>query len=180
MKQRGFSTIILIIIIGFFIVGAMGYFVFTNWQGSATQPLKIAPLSAPTQPSAPQTTVTPPPAIQQTPPPENNSGPTGIVLPSDCKVAGSKGDIDPSSKSSSEPAGYVLGDNEWLVDCGSRNSDARGTLGPVLEQQGWKFCDSQTATGHWFINGIITGIIESAGTSYPFRVTQRSGISCHS
>lgn len=101
------------------------------------------------------------------------SAPLGVMLPQNCRVVG-------SGSKMVDLAYKIFAGFEWSVDCGSRNNNARGTLGPALEQQGWKFCDSQTATGHWWKNGVITGIAESAGVSYPFKVTQRSGADCSS
>ncbi|MBI2097179.1 MAG: hypothetical protein HYT40_03485 [Candidatus Sungbacteria bacterium] len=166
MNQKGFANIILIILV-VVLVGALGYVTLVK---------RLAPIEH-SQPNDSQNAQSPTPVnttvnwqayfdSQNLP-----SAPLGVVLPQNCRVvgAGSKM-VDLAYKTF---AGF-----EWSVDCGSRNNKARGTLGPALEQQGWKFCDSQTATGHWWKNGVITGIAESAGASYPFKVWQQSGTDC--
>lgn len=90
-------------------------------------------------------------------------GLTGMVVPPKCMLA-------ESPKSSG-------GQNEWLIDCGSRNNNARGTIGASLEQQGWMACGSGLATASWWKDGVITTVIEGDGIS-PFRITQRNGANC--
>lgn len=104
-----------------------------------------------------------------------NSGPTGISFPVTCKIAGSAGSVDPSN-------GIALGENEWLINCGSANNgNARATMEPVLKQQGWAFCDSGLATASWWKAGTLTSINEGsadrAGVSYPFSISQSQSAS---
>ncbi len=91
-----------------------------------------------------------------------------ITLPETCKIVGTEGSMDPSSKE-------ALAKGEWLVDCGNDNNKARATLGPALTQQGWSLCDSGLARASWWKEGITTNVFESAGVSYPFRVGQILG-----
>jgi hypothetical protein len=99
--------------------------------------------------------------------------PLGINISSDCKIVGRKGDIDHTEQ-------IILGENEWLIDCGSYNNNARGIFGDILESSGWQFCESSLAASRWWKDGIITGIVESAGVSYPFRIIQSQGPNCAS
>lgn len=102
--------------------------------------------------------------------------PIGFSLNDDCKIVGWSGDADPSVGNGYESK---LIENEWLIDCGSKNNSARGVMGPILLQQGWEFCSSKTSTGTWWKGGIITTVVESAGANYPFRISQRNGNNCH-
>jgi hypothetical protein len=139
MNQKSFAKVILVAII-IVVLGVVGYLVFIKKPVPGTQEQALSL--------------------------ENNSSPAGILLPADCRVVGSKGDIDQSLN------GYILSENEWLIDCGSKNNAARDTLGPILEQQGWIFCDSEPASSRWWKGGIMTSIAESMGASYPFMVSQ--------
>lgn len=103
------------------------------------------------------------------------SDPVGITISSVCKIVGMEGSIDPSIS-----GGYVLQSNEWLIDCGSFNSDARSIFGSILESSGWQFCDLGLGRGAWWKEGIITSVSESAGLSYPFRISQNEGVNCSS
>lgn len=105
----------------------------------------------------------------------NKNSPVGFSLTNECKVVGWSGDNDPSIGNGKD---YKLNDNEWLVDCGSKNNSARGVMGPILEQQGWKFCSSHTATGSWWKDGVLTAVAESAGSGYPFRIIQHKADNC--
>lgn len=74
------------------------------------------------------------------------------------------------------PGRVVDGAFEWSLDCGPlANVAARATLGRVLEEQGWTFCESGLAAARWWKNGITTTVLESEGASSPFRVIQRGG-----
>lgn len=55
----------------------------------------------------------------------------------------------------------------------TNNSNARGTLGPALSQQGWALCASGLASASWRKSGVMLGISESslAPGDYP-RITQ--------
>lgn len=104
----------------------------------------------------------------------SGSGPTGILLPSDCKIVGSmsKGDVYPDVTGPNGEA-LVLGGNEWSIDCGSNNGNARGTLGPVLKKQGWAECDFGLSTATWWKDGIATVIAEgSSGSAFPLELIQ--------
>lgn len=97
---------------------------------------------------------------------ENIPNPVGFSLPTTCKIAGAKGDVE-------LPSNYILKANEWLVDCGaSGNAQARTTFGASLKQQGWAECSGGLATAKWFKDKTLTSIVESAGAKYPFRVSQ--------
>jgi hypothetical protein len=102
--------------------------------------------------------------------------PASFSLTNDCKIVGWSGDTDPSVENEND---NKLIDNEWLIDCGSKNNSARGVMGPILIHQGWKLCSSQTATGTWWKDGIITAVVESAGVNYPFRISQRKASNCY-
>ena len=99
--------------------------------------------------------------------------PLGVVLPHNCQVVG-------SGRRMMDLASGTFAGFEWSVDCGSRNNDARGTLGPALEQQRWKHCGSGLAHADWYKNGVVTGISEGAGALYPFQVSQSLGADCSS
>ena len=101
-------------------------------------------------------------------------GPVGILLPSSCRTVGLVGDAN-------HPFGnYHFAEGTWLIDCGSTNNgNARATLGTVLVQQGWKFCDSGLAGASWWKDGVVTGVFE--GSSYPggyLGLSQNDGLSC--
>jgi hypothetical protein len=90
--------------------------------------------------------------------------PTGFVVPQTCAYVASP----------------VVGvdQTDWWIDCGAaNNSNARGTLGPVLSQQGWVLCASGLASAQWRKNALMLTIAESslAPGDYP-RVTQFSRV----
>jgi hypothetical protein len=94
----------------------------------------------------------------------------------------------PATKASPSPDGFALPQSciyiappvvgtdqkEWSIDCGATaNRDARGTLAPVLTQQGWTSCGSVTATATWAKGTTRLLIVESSGSpgDYP-RIVQ--------
>lgn len=86
--------------------------------------------------------------------------PTGFVIPQTCAYV----------------APPIVGaeQTDWWIDCGAtNNSNARGTLGPILSQQGWALCASGLASASWQKSGVMLGISESslAPGDYP-RITQ--------
>ena len=105
----------------------------------------------------------------------NQNSPVGFTLTNDCKIVGWNGGTDTSGPNNNDD---LLSDHEWLIDCGSKNNSAREVMGPILQQQGWKFCSSQTATGSWWKEGILTVVAESAGSGYPFRIIQDEANDC--
>ncbi len=85
--------------------------------------------------------------------------PTGFVLPQACAFV----------------APPVVGTDTtvWAVECGAKLSDARGTLGSALTQQGWTSCGVGLGTMSAKKNGVMLGLQEStlASGDYP-RLTQ--------
>ena len=82
----------------------------------------------------------------------------------------------PATTASPEPTGFLLpqacafvaspivgaDQTEWMVDCGTANNNARGTLGAALMQQGWTVCGSALATAQWRKAGVMLSVAESS------------------
>ena len=75
--------------------------------------------------------------------------PTGFTLPQACAYV--------------EPPIVGTDQTDWSIDCGTaNNSNARGTLGPSLAQQGWASCGSGLATAQWRKANVMVGVVESS------------------
>lgn len=81
------------------------------------------------------------------------------------------------------PCGLVAGPDVdgpqsiWSVHCGEDlNRDARGTMGRMLESQGWSACASGLGRANWVREGQIIGVSEGSGTPPNYiRISQRRG-----
>jgi hypothetical protein len=86
--------------------------------------------------------------------------PTGLVLPAACAFVA--------------PPVVSADQTDWKIDCGAaNNSNARGTFGSALTQQGWTSCGAGLATAQWRKNAVMLAVAESslAPGDYP-RLTQ--------
>jgi hypothetical protein len=90
--------------------------------------------------------------------------PTSFVLPQACAFV--------------VPPVVTADQTDWKVDCGAaNNSNARGTLGPALAQQGWSACGGGLASASWRKSDVMLTVAESslAPGDYP-RLTQLAGV----
>jgi len=89
--------------------------------------------------------------------------PSGFVFSEGCNAIGA------SRKMVDSSATY------WAIDCGTKaNVNSRATMGPILERQGWTFCDSGLGSAHWWKDGVVTGVSEGDGLG-TFQLVQFSG-----
>lgn len=154
-NQKGFIVPLLLIIIALLLVGG-GAYVFT--QKNQASPAVSGNVELPQATSTEQTATDTTPTTQ-------SSGLTGVSLPVGCHVVGAVGDATHPASS------YNFMGGTQLIDCGSRNNNARGTLGPVLIQQGWVLCDSGLAHASWWKDGVTTSVNEGSGSG-PFGLIQ--------
>ena len=93
-----------------------------------------------------------------------STGPAGVALPSYCKVIRTDYSTNPTT-------GDVV-QRMWDIDCGSdKNTDARGTMESILEEQGWKSCGFGLGSAFYWKSGITTTVGEGADATH-FRVAQ--------
>lgn len=171
-NQKGFVNIILTVLV-IVLAGVVGYFVLVK------KPAPIDNLQSNNLQNTRDTIPLPANNVtSQNQPPTNSdkelSGLMSITLPSYCSFT-----LDASASSS------LSGEKVWIIDCGrTTKNNARGFMGKILGSQGWKFCNSQTATADWWKDGVITGVMESensgSASSYTFHISQSKGAECQS
>lgn len=127
--------------LGAFALGAM----LASCAGPAAVPTAALPTGSPF--TANPVTATPAP-------PRPTSIPIGFVLPATCSYVGAP----------------VVGSDssQWKFDCGAMaNRDARGTLAPAFQQQGWSSCGVGLGNATWKKFDFRLTVSEGSGAAAP-------------